>query len=70
MGAGTCKGASALPRSTQRSGRTNPGGGVLRRERKYAIGTGGPQGSVDIFDAILLIVIAVGLTTFLFRLGS
>jgi len=25
---------------------------------------------VDIFDAILLIVIAVGLTTFLFRLGS
>jgi hypothetical protein len=48
----------------------NLGGGVLRRERKYAIGTGGPQGSVDIFDAILLIVVAVGLTTFLVRLGS
>jgi len=29
-----------------------------------------PQGSVDIFDAILLIVIAVGLTTFLLLLES
>jgi len=65
-----CKVFRCRCRSTQRSGRANPGGGVLRRERKYAIGIGGPQGSVDIFDAILLIVIAVGLTTFLFRLGS
>jgi len=58
------------PRSARRSGRTNLGGGVLRRERKYAIGTGGPPGSVDTFDAILLIVIAVGLTTFLLLLES
>ena len=34
------------------------------------IGTGGPLGSVDTLSAILLVVVAVGLATFLFLLES